>query len=261
MVAAGLVDPASWTVTGDEARTAYVSGQDCSYIFNGGGHNGRIQNDMNLVKKGYQEWMLPALLNPATGKRGYTSEEMFWGVATLGSLKNNNPVAAARVINYLISDEGNKLTAVGIQGRDYEEKDGQITFLPQRTKDGFPSELGDAGAHPLAFAVVSWQPMKWQNFTLLYGHDKAFADWYSQMWQNQIKFQIPTYGISVTSPKWNDFQATGEDLINRAFVAAVKAKSDDEVSKIFDQFVQDWLAAGGKDATAEMSAYMQTLYK
>ncbi len=138
-----------WEMDGDKARTAYVSGSACSFIFNGGGHIGRIQNDMTLVDPGFQELLLPAL-DAGKGSRGYMSEPMFWGTTQIAGMKNNNPVAAARVLNYLTSPEGLKLTAIGIEGRDYEMKDGEIALLDQRTKDGFPTEAGDTGAHPLA---------------------------------------------------------------------------------------------------------------
>lgn len=261
MISEKLVDPAVWATDEDPARSAYVSGKDCSIIFNGGGHIGRIQSDMDLVKKGFIEYMLPA---PKAGSdmRGYTSEMMWWGVSMIGANKWNHPVAAARVMNYLTSEEGYKLTAVGIQDRDYTESaGGKITLLAQRTKDGFPTEMGDGGAHPLAFAIVSWQPMQWQNFTLLYGKDQAWQDRYNAMWQNQIKYQIPSAGLVLTTPKWDAFQATGADLLNRAMVDAAKAASDDAASKIWDKAVADWMAAGGKDASAEMSEMFKTVYK
>ncbi|HVO70961.1 MAG TPA: extracellular solute-binding protein, partial [Aggregatilineaceae bacterium] len=114
MVASNYVDPLSWEANGDQARTEYVTGKACSYIFNGGGHIGRIQNDMTLANKDFKEWMLPAL-DAGKGSRGYTSEPQFWGLSFVTNLKGNNPVAAARVLNYLASDEGLKLTSIGIK--------------------------------------------------------------------------------------------------------------------------------------------------
>jgi hypothetical protein len=102
--------------------------------------------------------------------------------------------------------------------------------------------------------------MKWQNWQLLYGKDDAFVKWYDQMMANQGQYQIPTYGTIVTSPKWNEFQATSNDLINMAFAEIVQAKSDDEASKRYDQFVQDWLSSGGTDAQADMSQTLTNLY-
>lgn len=259
MVAEGLVDPGVWEMDGDQTRAAYVSGSACSLIFNGGGHTGRIQNDMALVNESFQEWMLPAL-DAGAGSRGYTSEEMFWGTSQLGGMEGNNPVAAARVINYLISEEGYKLTTVGVEGRDHEVVNGEIVMLPQRTKDGFPTEAGDTGAHPLAACIVSWQPQEWQNWALLYGKDQAYKDWFDQMWENQGQYQIQTYGLLTTSPKWNGFQATSNDLINVAFLEIVQAASDEEASARFDQFAQDWLNSGGADAQAEMSDVLTQLY-
>ena len=261
LVIEGLVDPTSWEDKEGKARDMYVAGQSASLIFNGGGHTGRIQNDMDLAGKGAKEYLLPAL-EAGKGYRGYTSEPMFWGLSFLGGMKNNNPVAAARVINYLISDEGYQLTAVGVEGIDFErDQNGEIVLLPKRTERGFPTEAGDTGAHPLATAVVSWVPQQWQDWALLYGKDQAYKDWYKQMWENQGKFQIQTYGLLSTSPLWTQFQQTSSELITRNFLEIVKADSEEKAIATFDQFVKDWLANGGKDAQDEMSEKLQAIYK
>ncbi len=95
MMQRGLVDPGVWEMADatNDACTVFVSGEACSLIFNGGGHIGRIQNDMALVDESMQEWLLPAL-DAGAGFRGYTAEPMFWGTSQLGGMKNNNPVAA-----------------------------------------------------------------------------------------------------------------------------------------------------------------------
>lgn len=258
MVAEGLVDPASWE-SGANQRDLYVAGRGCALIFNGGGHTGRIQNDMALKDPAFKNWLLPA---PSAGgsNRGYTAEEMFWGVSSIGGMKNNNPVAAARVINFLISPEGYELTAVGIEGRDFERVGGEIKLLEQRTKDGFPTEAGNTGAHPLATTIVSWVPQEWQDWALLYGKDEAYKSWYKQMWQNQGKYQIQTYGLLTTSPAWTQFYSTSQELITRSFLAIVQSGSDSEAMSLFDQFLNDWHAAGGTAAQDEMSAVLKELY-
>jgi len=259
MLNRGLADPGIWETTDDMTRSAYVAGDACSAIFWGGGHIGRIQNDMALVNESFKEWMLPAP-DAGAGSQGYTSEEMFWGTSQLGGMEGNNPVAAARVINYLISDEGYKLTAIGIEGRDYEVVDGEMVMLDQRTKDGFPIEAGHTGAHPLATCIVSWVPQELQNWALLYGKDQAYKDWFDQMWNNQGMYQTPTYGLLTTTPLWTDLQATSNELVTRAFLEIVKAPSEEEATALFDKFVQDWLAAGGADAQDEMSQTLSELY-
>ena len=258
MVAEELVDSVSWEDKEGNARDMFVSGQAGSLIFNGGGHIGRIALDMELAGAGAQEWLLPAL-DAGKGSRGYTTEPMFWGLSFLGGMKNNNPVAAARVINYLISPEGYKLTAVGVEGIDYKMEDGKIVMLPERANRGFPTESGDTGAHPLASTIVSWVPQEWQNWALLYGKEKAFEDWFNAMWEAQGKYQIQSYGLLSTTAKWNDFQATSSELVNRSFLDAVKSASDQDASDIFDQFVKDWIASG-QDAQTEMSDALVKIY-
>lgn len=261
LVTEGLVDPSSWTMV-DEARDTFVAGEPASLIFNGGGHIGRIQNDMDLAGNGAREWMLPApAIEEGSDVRGYTSEPMFWSVSFLGNMPNNNPAAAARVINFLISDEGYKLTTLGVNGIDYEENNGEITLLPGRNADrGFPTAAGGTGAHPIATAIVSWVPQTWQNWQLLYGKDDDYEAWFNDMWENQGRFQIPSYGSLSTTPQWTDFQPTSGELVNRAFLGMMQAGSDEEASAIFDQLVLDWHAAGGTDAQAEMDILLSQLY-
>ena len=81
------------------------------------------------------------------------------------------------------------------------------------------------------------------------------------MAEPQIKYQILSVGLVLTTPKWDAFQATGGDILNRAMVDAAKAASDDAASKIWDKAISDWMAAGGKDASAEMSDMFKTVYK
>ena len=259
MVAEELVDPSSWELAPNDARDRYVAGTGCSLIYNGGGHIGRIQNDMDLSQRGYLEYLLPAL-DAGAGSRGYLAEPQFYGATFVANLDGNDALAAARVLDFLSSEEGIKLTALGIPGRDYEEVNGEITFLPQRTQDGFPTEGGTTGAHPLASAIVSWVPQEWQDFALLYGKPDAFKEWYGQMWGNQGRHQIPGIGLLSTSPLWNDFQSSSTELMTRAFLEIARAGSDDEASAMFDRFGEDWRSSGGADATAEMSEVLTAIY-
>jgi putative aldouronate transport system substrate-binding protein len=259
MVADGLVDPISWEADGDQARTQYVSGQACAFIFNGGGHIGRIQNDMALINPDAREMVLPAL-SAGMESRGYSTEPQFWGTSFITQMEGNNPVAAARVLDFLASEEGLRLTAIGVEGIDYVEEDGQIVLQAVRAERGFPAEAGDTGSHPLAATVVSWVPQTWQDFSLLYGKDETFKDWYAEQWANQGMYQVGSYGLLSTSPLWTDFQSTSNELINRSFLGIVQSSSEEEARQMFDQFVSEWLSAGGEAAAEEMSALLTGIY-
>lgn len=260
MVAEGLVDVSSFEIANaDQSRDRYVSGATASYIFNGGGHIGRIQNDMTLANPAFIEHLLPAL-DAGAGSRGYMSEPMFYGGTFLGNLDGTNPAAAARVVDYLSSEEGYRLTAIGVEGIDYEEVEGEITLLPARAERGFPVTAGDTGAHPLASAIVSWVPLEWQEFSLLYGKPAEFQAWFAEMRANQVQYQVESIGLLTTSPLWTDFQATGSELQARAFLDIVQSGSDDDATAAFDQFVGDWNGAGGEAAQAEMSEVLTGIY-
>lgn len=256
----GLINPVSWEANDDINRSAFVSGSACSTIYWGGGHIGRIQNDMTLVDPNYKCRMLPALEN-GSGKRGYTSEGMYWGYGSIGGMKNNNPEAAARVINYLISDEGVKTTVLGIEGRDYEEEDGQyVLHEDKRKEDGFPTESGETGAHPLATNLVSWVPQEWQNWQLLYGQDKEFENWFNEQWENQGKYTIESYGQAVTTPSWANFQTTSTELVSRYFNDIIKSGSEEEAKALYEEFVSTWYSEGGTTVEKEMSELLTGLY-
>ncbi len=262
MVAEGLIDPASWEIgaSGDNPRDKYVAGQGASMIWNGGGHTGRIQNDMDLAGSGAKEYTLPAL-DAGAGSRGYAGTPSFYCGSFIGNLEGNNPVAAARVLDFLQSEEGIKLTVLGVQGQDYEGDGDNIKLLPARAQHGFPSEAGDTGSHPLATPLVSWVPQQWQDFQLLYGKDQRFADWYRQMLGNQSKYLIPTQGTLLTSPAWTEYQTTSSELLTRTFIEIVRLPDEQQAAARFDQFVEEWKGAGGDAATAEMNDVLNQVYK
>lgn len=259
MVAEDLVDPLSWEET-QSPRDAYVAGTPCSMIWNGGGHVGRIQSDMDLAGAGAKEWVLPAL-DAGAGSRGYLSVPSFFGGTFLGALGGADTEAAAKVINYLSSEDGCRLTALGIPERDYTEMNGVITLnAEQRALDGFPTESGDSGAHPLATAIVSWVPQELQDFALLYGKPEEFARWYEEMWTYQRQYLIETFGALSTSPLWNQFNTTGSELVTRSFLEIVRADSDAAATARYEQFVSEWLGAGGEQAQVEMSEVLTGIY-
>lgn len=252
LVERGLVDPAAWENDQDAARSRYVSGEACSLIFNGGGHIGRIQNDMDLLERGYQEYLLPA---PSAGgeARGYPLGPSFYGLTVLSNLRGNNPVAAARVLNYLNSEEGIKLTVLGVEGVDYAEDNGEITLLPARAERGFPATAGDTGAHPLATPIVSWVPQEWQDFQLLYGKPASFETWYQQMQDNMYLYTLPSTGALIQTEAGIRYGGALSDLTDRYLVEIVRAASDADASAKFDEFVAAWKAAGGDQVTAEVN--------
>ena len=79
-------------------------------------------------------------------------------------------------------------------------------------------------------------------------------------WANQGMYQLEAFGTLKVSPKWVDFQPTGNELVARSYLDIVNAGSEREAELLFDQFVDVWLNAGGADATEEMSALLTEVY-
>ena len=196
------------------------------------------------------------------GTRGYTQQPMWGTLNVIGGCDYNNTLGAARIVNYLISEEGEKLTAIGVENVDYtyDAATDTYTCLEAKYEHGFPKESGLNGAHPLASGIVSWQAQEWQDFNLLYGKDEAYADWYYEMRDNQCRYQTPCYGYALTTTEWSAFEATGKDLLSRALLNAWQAGSDDEARQIWADFIEEWKAAGGMEASDSVIEVLKTLY-
>ena len=253
MVAEGLVDPASWEGAG---KDQYQTGQGCSLIYNGGGHIGRIQNAMDTAGQGHKEWLIPAP-DAGAGHRGYTAETQFGSPLFLGGMEHNNPVAAARLLNFLTSEEGYQLRALGIEGMHWALERGEVVlFEEQREKDGWLPRK----QHLTSIYFDTWFPQEWQDWALLYGKDEAFRQFYADMWVNQKMYQTPAYGYFVSTPKWDEFQAMNQEIRERAWLDILKAESEGEAVALYDRFVEDWMAAGGAEATPEVSDALTEIY-
>ena len=261
LFAEGLVDPNCMSYSEEMVKSAYVSGTCGSMIYNGGGHIGRTQNDMALVNDKFQEYLCPAL-NCGGGTRGYTQEPMWGCVNVIGGCDYNNTLGAARIVNFLISEEGEKLTAIGVEGVDYtyDAATDTYTCLEAKYEHGFPKEAGLNGAHPLSAGIVSWQSQSWQDFNLLYGKSDEYKKWYYEMRDNQCRYQIPCYGYALTTKEWSDFEATGNDLLSRALINAWQAGSDNEARKIWADFIKEWKAAGGIEASDTVIEVIKEMY-
>ena len=263
MVADGLVDPAFWEKgpSDDDVTTRYAAGSDCSVLFNGGGNISFLQTSSNVAGKGVQNVLLPAL-KANSDLRGYTAQPMWEWVTLLGNLKGNNPVAAARVLNFIASPEGGKLMQLGVEGIDWQMTNGKPELLAARaTEGGFPSDPKAPDNHRIAQDLGYWSTPELLEWQETYGQNDAFATWNRQMLDNQQKYQIKAYGFNATSDLWTKFQPTSTELWTRTFTDIVKSSSDADAAAKFDQFVKDWMSQGGQDATAQMNTVLSAIYK
>lgn len=259
MVAQGLVDPVSWENQG-EITERFGAGSNCSIIQNGGGNISFLQKTANTAGKGVKSYLLPAP-RANSDMRGYTSQPMWESVSLIGNLKENNPVAAARVLNFVDSPEGGKLIQLGVEGIDWKMTDGKIELLEARTTEGgFPTDLSSV-PHAISFKTGYWATPELLEWQMTYGEDDAYVAWNKQMLDNQQKYTISAYGFNVSSPLWTKFQPTGTDLVNRTFIEIVKSESEADAIAKFDQFVKDWMAQGGEAATVEMNKLLSEVYK
>lgn len=204
----------------------------------------RTSPDAELVE-------LPALAGP-TGKRGYSAGAGYWGYTVITD-KAQDPVAAARVLDYLLSDEGNRLTLYGIPDVHYAERQGDLDFdLEERAKDvGFGSLHPDA-AHELNWGIVSWSRMTDDDYLRFRESSvPGFTDAVKANLERINRYLNEPASFSLTTSKWISFKPTSDELVEEYFDAIVMGTLDAKTG--FEKFRTKWLESGGAEAMREMS--------
>jgi putative aldouronate transport system substrate-binding protein len=248
-VADGLVDSVTWELTGvNEAKERFIAGSNCAMLFNGGPVDLEVQAALEANIEGAVNLTLPALTT-GDGVRGYTPEPM-WATATfITGLPDNNPEAAARVLDFMTTPEFARLSVLGIEGVHYEMVDGAVNLLEDaRLADGFrPTSPTVFGAHPLSGGVMVDWLNAWRD-TEAY---EVYIGW------GKTPEAIERYNIWQANA---EFQPTLSEIVTRDFLSIVRAETAEEGKAMFDTFVQSWLNAGGQQVQDEMSAYLTEVY-
>lgn len=167
----------------------------------------------------------------------------------------NTKAVISIVQTFGVSEEGQMLTQFGIKDIHYTQTGTTLDSIKlneeERAKEGKEHWDGDR-YHQLAAPYVSWVPQSVQDFFAMYGKDQAAKDWYSQMWDNQLKYMTVNEIMLNTTPKWSSFNNTSNDLTNEYFNNILLSKKDDADS-LFAEYVDKWNKAGGLDAAKEMN--------
>lgn len=193
---------------------------------------------------------ISALAGPE-GKRGYSAGSGFWGYTVITD-KAGHPRAAAELFDFLLSEEGQKLTTYGIEGIHYTNDNGSVHLnLEERRKDiGFGQNPGVQ--HELNWGIASWTRLTAEPYLqlrdLTYPGFSAIA---RDNLQRVNRYLIYPASYNIVTPKWISFKSNSDELSQDYFDKMIMGELD--VDSGFDTFVRKWKESGGLDAMREMS--------
>ncbi|SDS73649.1 ABC-type glycerol-3-phosphate transport system, substrate-binding protein [Paenibacillaceae bacterium GAS479] len=198
------------------------------------------------------ELMEAAALAGPDGKRGYSVGSGFWGYTVLTD-KAQNPAAVARLLNYLLSDEGNRLTLYGLPDVHYREDKGQISLLlDERKKDIGFGTLHPEAAHELNWGLVSWTRMTETDYLRFReSSTPGFTDVVQENLERINRYRIEPASYNLATSRWVSFKSTSDELTESYFGKMIMGELD--IDGGFEKFVSKWMESGGAEAMNEMS--------
>jgi ABC-type glycerol-3-phosphate transport system substrate-binding protein len=157
--AAGVIDPEAINQgSATDLQNRFVAGK-VGIIFDNGGLLDRIAGLIAPVDPAAEVSEIMALKGPAGIKTRLTNS--FWGALVISS-KCKDPVAAAKFIEYTLSEEFWKLTTMGIESEHYSvdaKKPGEFIiapFMEQRKKDKLALANKPINMYELGWGIGNW---------------------------------------------------------------------------------------------------------
>ncbi len=191
-------------------------------------------------------------LDGGNGAFGYSEGNGHWAYTGISS-KSKNPKAAAKLLDFLLSDEGTKLSLVGVEGIHYTEENGEFKWNDEEKKKDAGFNPDTSGAfHEMNWGIVRWAPMI--NDFYIKASEVTNPDYGARVHENLErvnKYLIEPASYNTINSEWSDFMGTGKTLQDEFFINAVMGKVD--IDQGFDDFVKGWKAAGGEAAMKAMS--------
>jgi len=186
------------------------------------------------------------------GSYGYSQGNGHYAYTAISS-KAKDPMAAAELLDFLISEEGTKLSTVGIEGVHYTMKDGKLEWnLEEKKKDAGFNENTSGQFHELNWGIVRWSPMVSEFYIKA---SEVTVPQYGEIVNKSLeqvnKHLIEPASYNAINAEWSQFMGTGKTLQNEFFIQAVQGKVDIDAG--FEKFVATWKSAGGEQAMKAMS--------
>ncbi|THF76264.1 extracellular solute-binding protein [Cohnella fermenti] len=256
LYAEGLIQPFTLSAaTNVQVRPKFMEGRVGALFDNANFEE--LLKKQELLRLNFPEAKLIELSAPAgpEGKRGYSAGAGFWGYTVITD-KAANPRAAARLLDFLLSDEGNRLTLYGVPGVHYTEENGKVVLnLEERKKD-----IGFGPVHPEAPHELNWGLASWSRMTegdyvrFRETVTPGFADTVKDNLARINRYLIEPASYSLATSKWVSFKSNSDELTAEYFSKIIMGEMD--VDAGFDRFVKKWMESGGAEAMQEMSDAM-----
>lgn len=210
------------------------------------------------LKHHFPEARLIELAAPAgpQGKRGYSVGAGFWGYTVITD-KAKDPRAAARVLDFLLSDEGNRLTLYGLPEVHYTGDPAsasghvELTLAERRKEAGF-SELHPGKPHELNWGIVNWSRMAEEDYIRFReATTPGFGSTVRDNFERINRYLIEPASYNLMTSKWISFKSNSDALTQEYFDKIILEQLD--VDEAFAIFKSKWLESGGAEAMREMS--------
>ena len=280
---AGLLDPDSFSMKGDEVKGKAEKKQ---YV---GAFSIWYTNKMYDAAREEDPNSLTGIIAvPGEGQNGWyggNSQAGWINKLTFVTSKAKDIPLAVQFIDLLDSDDANRAHASGIQGKQWDYKDGVPTLFPETialrakggdewSKIGIDSFSNLIGSNPFEkhkdgayYSLWSSVEIKKQTLSPL---QKDFSDFYkvdypSELHLNMVKegkainfensiIDTITMGIPTLPDDITRINSQLEEMVMRAIPAIVMAKTDEEYKTAQDKLVSELKAANADKAWQWMKA-------
>lgn len=249
----GLIHPDTLTQTNIlKTRPAFAEGRIGVTVDNM--NFDQLVNRNNDLRKNVPdgEVIQMSALKGHEGPYGYSKGNGHWAYTAISS-QAADPIAAARLLDFLISEEGTQLSTVGIEGVHYTMDGDKLVWNEEEKKKDPGFNVNTSGQfHELNWGIVRWSPMVSDSYIKASETGvPGYGDLVRESLERVNKHLLDPASYNITNEEWAKFMGTGRTLQNEFFIQAVMGTTDIDTG--FDKFVADWKAAGGESAMQAMS--------
>lgn len=169
------------------------------------------------------------------------------GMFTCITAISENPEKAAEFMNFLVSEEGNDLLRLGIEGIHYTEEDGKIIFNEEeRQKDAFSD---NGWGHPLAWGNFYW-PLESDYLP----ETEPSRDRALETTKLATEAQVPNL-IKQKTPFEIRYGGRLDDIYNQYFSDILQGKYS--IDEGIEKLSESWRSQGGDELLAEVNEVYQ----
>jgi putative aldouronate transport system substrate-binding protein len=249
----GLIHPDTLTQTNiTKTRPAFAEGRIGVTVENM--NFDQLINRNNDLQKNVSDGQVIQMsaLKGSDGAYGYSQGNGHWAYSGISS-QAKDPLAAARVLDFLLSEEGTKLSTIGIEGVHYTMDGDKLVWNEEEKKKDPGFNVNTSGQfHELNWGLVRWSPMVSEAY--IKASETGVPEYGTIINDNLArvnKYLLEPASYNMMNEQWSKFMGTGKTLQNEFFIKAVIGKEDIDAG--FDKFVKAWKNAGGEQAMKAMS--------